>query len=260
MPLDPLHALQAAQRPVAAPHRPDGAGGRLLIAGATGALGNELVRRLAGRHRFEHTLVLVREPVQDGLRGLDSVRVPPGFPDDDAGLAQVRADVALVSFDPPRLYHDRERALWTPLPAQLPSLARRLREAGVRTLVVVQPHDQGRLPEALKRGLASLDEQAVASLGFERLVLVRTARKPGAVVHASAAQRLAHWMISIARYMLPSSEQPVRAAGVAHFVDLALRLAPPGTHVAAPECVWRAAQGGRMEQVVRDWLALPSTG
>ena len=250
--IDPLQALQAAHRPV----RPAGDGaGTLLIAGATGVLGNELVRRLAGRHRFDHSLVLVREPVQDGLRGLSSVEVPPAFP--AQAPAGVRADVALVSFDPPRLFHDRERALWTPAPQQLPALARWLHGAGVRTLVVVQPHEQGRLPEALKRGLASLDEQAVAALGFERLLVVRTARKPGAVAQGSLPQRLAHWMISIARYMVPSSEQPVRAQGVAAFVDLALRLAPPGTHVAAPECVWQAAQGGRMEQVVRDWLAVP---
>jgi hypothetical protein len=226
----------------------------LLIAGATGALGNELVRRLAGRHRFAHTVLLAREPVQDGWPGVESLLVPSDF---DHPWPRARADVALICFDPPRLYHDRERALWTPMPEQLPALANWLKAMGVSTLVVVQPHDQNRLPDALKRGLANLDEQAIAALGFDRLLLVRTARKPGPVAHAHAAQRLAHWMISIARYMVPSSEQPVSPAVVAQFVDAALRLAPPGTHVAAPECVWRAAQGGQLEQVVRDWLSPP---
>jgi hypothetical protein len=60
-------------------------------------------------------------------------------------------------------------------------------------------------------------------------------------------------MLSVFRYMVPSSEQPVRTVKVAEFLALALRLAPPGIHVAAPEVVWQAAQGA-MEPVARRWL------
>src|SRR5689334_9270651 len=114
MPVDPLQALQAANR-AAPPAR--AAEGTLLIAGATGALGQELVRRLAGRHRFGHTLVLAREPIRDGLRGVETVLAPGA---DIGQWPRIAADAALVLFEPPRLYHDRERALWTPEPAQLP--------------------------------------------------------------------------------------------------------------------------------------------
>ncbi|MNK48240.1 hypothetical protein D3C87_670680 [compost metagenome] len=238
MALDPLHALQAANRavpPAAAPPT-----GTLLIAGATGALGQELLHRLAGRHRFKHTRVLAREPMHDGLPGVETVQCP-ALP-----IAQwplVAADVAVVAFDPPRLYHGRERALWHPEPADLPELARWLRASGVRTLAIVQPHDRGRLPEALKRGLASLDEQAVVACGFERVILLRSARKPADVRLANLGERLAAWMLSIMRFMVPANEQPVRAPKMAELVDLALRVAPPGVHVAAPEMVWQAAQG-----------------
>ncbi|MDM0115647.1 hypothetical protein QTI66_26085 [Variovorax sp. J22R133] len=245
MAIDPLQALQAAHRPVQRP----AALGTLLIAGATGALGNELVRRLAGTHRHAHTRVLAREPVKDGLRGVETLLVQGPM----HGWPRVQADVALVSFDPPRLYHDRERALWTPQPEELPALAQWLHACGVRTLAIVQPHEQGRMPEALKRGLASMDEHAVAALGFDRLLFVRSARKPAAARFANPAERLAAWMLSISRYMVPSSEQPVRASKVAEFVDVALRLAPPGVHVAAPEVVWQAAQG-ELDRVVRGWL------
>lgn len=245
---DPLQALQAANR------RPsDGrpSKGALLIAGATGVLGHELVRRLAGRHRFDHTYVLAREPIRDGLPGVETVQVP------DLPMAQwppVAARTALVLFEPPRLFYDRERALWTPEPAQLPALAGWLRSCGVQTLAVVLPHDQGRLPEALKRGLASLDEQAVVALGFERVLLVRSARKPVVRRLAHPAERLAAWMLSIARFMVPPSEQPARASKVAELVDVALALAPPGVHVAAPELVWRATQG-ELRSVVQGWVA-----
>lgn len=254
MAIDPIQVLQAAQRSVQrSPARGPQPESTLLIAGATGALGNELLRRLAGSHRYAHTEVLAREPMQDGLRGVQMVLMPPHSEAPTTAWPRVAADVALVCFDPPRLFHDRERALWTPLPEELPRIARWLRDCGVRTLAVVQPHAQGRLPEALKRGLASMDEQAVAAMGFDRLILVRSAQKPAKGARGSLPERLAEWMLSIGRFMVPSSEQPVRASSVAQFVDAALKLAPPGTHVAAPELVWRASQG-QLDAVVREWL------
>ena len=251
MALDPLQALRGANRAAALPAAA-AATGTLLVAGATGALGQELLRRLTGSHRFAHARVLACEPIRDGLRGVETY-LAPGLPIAQWPLAS--ADSAVIAFDPPRLYHDRERALWVPQPSDLPELARWLRACGVRTLAIVQPHDQGKLPEALKRGLASLDEQAVVANGFDRVILVRSARKPLNARFANPAERLAAWMLSIVRFMVPSSEQPVRASKVAELVDLALRIAPPGVHVAAPELVWESAQGD-MQAVVRRWLGL----
>ncbi len=132
-----------------------------------------------------------------------------------------------------------------------------MRMSGVTTLLMVLPHDQGRLPEALKRGLANLDEQALATLGFERLIIVRTARKPAPPPGEGLFRSLARFMLSTFKYMLPSSEQPVRAVKVAQFVSAVLELAPPGLHIAAPEVVWRAAQGHSrdLRETVRQWLA-----
>jgi hypothetical protein len=242
---DPVQVLRAVSRPMATDRKP-----RLLIAGATGVLGNEVLRRLAGASTYETTQVLAREPITEGLRNVRTSLVPG---DDPARWPLASADVAVVLFDPPRMFYQRERALWTPAPEQLVPLARWLRAGGVRTLAIVLPHDPGRLPEALKRGLANLDEQAVAALGFERLLLLRSARKPGEVRHANAGARLAHWMLGIFKYMVPSSEQPVRATRVAELLAVALRTAPPGIHVAAPELVWQAAQQDA-SAVARGWL------
>lgn len=224
---------------------------RLLIAGATGVLGNEALRRLVGSGAFATTQVLAREPITAGLRGIQATLVPS---DDPAGWPPGAVDVGVVLFDPPRLFYQRERALWTPVPGQLLPLARWLRASGARTLAVVLPHAPGRLPEALKRGLASLDEQAVAGLGFERVLILRSAQKPEAVAHRDAPTRLAHWMLSVFKYMVPSSEQPVRAVKVAELLSVALRIAPAGIHVAPPELVWQAAQGP-VHEVARRWLA-----
>jgi len=242
---DPLQVLRAAAPPMPAAPRP-----RLLIAGATGVLGNEVLRRLAGSCAFSITQVLAREPIREGLRGVRTLLVPG---EEIAAWPPPQADVAVVLFDPPRLFYQRERALWTPAPQQLPALARWLRAGGVPTLAVVLPHAPGRLPEALKRGLANLDEQAVASAGFERLLILRSAQKPAAAAAGPALQRLAHWMLGAFKYMVPSAEQPVRAVKVAELLAAALRRAPPGIHVAAPEQVWRVAQGP-LDERVRDWL------
>jgi hypothetical protein len=243
MSVSPLQALQAASRPIAPAGTSSTSAGAptgVVIAGATGALGQEVLRRLVGA-----------PGVGAILRGVSAAQV-----DDQAIEAWplLAAGTGLILFDPPRLYHDRERALWAPDPAQLVRVATWMRRSGVTTLAVVQPHDQGRLPEALKRGLASLDEHALATLGFERLLLVRSARKPGAGdPTASFLARTADWMLSIFRYMLPTSEQPVRASKVAELVLRALQTAPPGIHIAPPELVWQAAQGD-LAGVVARWL------
>jgi len=242
---EPFQVLRAAHRPGLIQRKP-----RLLIAGATGVLGNEVLRRLVGLGQFESAQVLAREPITAALRGVATTVVSSDSPGDWAPSA---TDTAVILFDPPRLFYQRERALWTPRPEQLPELAAWMRRSGAATLAIVLPHAPGRLPEALKRGLASLDEQAVAALGFERLLIIRSAQKPGARAARGRLDSLAHWMLSIFKYMVPSSEQPVRAPKVAEFLAAALRLAPPGIHIAAPETVWHAAQGD-VAAAIRRWL------
>lgn len=231
---------------------------RLLIAGATGVLGNAVLRRLVGMQRASHTQVLARLPIRPGLRQVSAHLVPQatGAIDDFASWPTLPSDIAVVMFDPPRMFHGRERALWTPAPHQLAGLGSWIQRCGVDTLVLVLPHAQGTLPEALKRGLASLDEQALAALDLRRLLIVRTAQKPGQASQRHLLHRTASWMLGISSLMLARSALPVRASKVAEFVDQALLALPPGIHVAAPELVWTALQGdtGHMRQVISQWL------
>ncbi|MFS2034689.1 hypothetical protein ACEN8I_11755 [Polaromonas sp. CT11-55] len=258
----PLQALQSALRPPPAQAKP-----RLLVAGATGVLGNEVLRRLVGSGRYAHTEVLATEAMATGLSGVSIALAGLPSPIAQWAARPLPAHTGLVMFEPPRMYYGRERTLWTPAPSELPALAQWLKRCGVQALVVVVPHATGRLPDALKRGLANLDEQAVAALGFERLLLVRSARKAQDAAGKNVLERVAAWMLSTLRFMIPQAEQPVRPAKLAEFVDAALQLLPPGTHVAAPELLWQANQsgsrsgrgtgqaGGGMQGVVQDWLA-----
>jgi hypothetical protein len=235
MPVSASQALEALNRrsPVIN-SQPD-----LLIAGATGVLGNAVLRRLVGVHRYAHTQVLAREPVQQGMRSL-SLHLVAGEP--AQWPADVSCDVAIVMFEPPRMYYERERALWTPSPNQLVALATWLKACGASTLAVVLPHAQGTLPEALKSGLANLDEQALAELGFDRLLILRSAEKPVAVQMKHPLERLAQWMLSIFQFMVPSQEQPVRPTKIAEIVDALLQTAPLGTTVISPQEMWQLSQ------------------
>jgi nucleoside-diphosphate-sugar epimerase len=237
--LDTHTALAAAARP---PPRTGSAPRRVLVAGGGGTLGSAVLERLLAEHRFARVGVLAEATLNPALRRLQPVA------DDPAAFAAFAPDTALVVYDRERLANGREAALLRPQPADLLALATRLRAAGVQTLVVVVPHSAALLPAALSQGLASLDEGAVAALGFARLVFMRTAQAGGEGSRpARWPERLAAWMLSQLHWMVPARQQPVRAATVARVaVDLALQLpaAEPGTRVLAPEWLWHAAQTG----------------
>jgi hypothetical protein len=223
---------------------------RLLIAGATGPLGHELLQRAFGMQRLGACEVLVREPMKVGVRGVTATVVPETDP---SRWPVSPAHAGLILFEPARDFHGRERALWVPTPEQLPALARWMRACGVTTLAVVLPHARGRLPDALRHGLANLDEHAVASLGFNCVVFVRAPHAPQAAAGLNPLATLADKMLSIFKYMVPSTEQPVRAARLAELIVAALELAPPGIHVAAPHQLWQAADADP-QAAVRQWL------
>ncbi len=148
---------------------------RVLVAGGAGALGAEVLEQLLACGEFMQASVLVTLPISAALRGLTTLPLT-----ELDGAA--RHDTGLVVFDRVRHPNGREAAFLHPDPVALPALAARLLARGVQRLVVVSPYASATLPEALKHGLATRDEQAVALLGFEHLVIVR----PGSVAACSS--------------------------------------------------------------------------
>lgn len=244
--------MSLLQQVLGAGHRETRAGARrsIVVVGAGGSLGAAVLERALVA--FGHVQVLVDTPVAPAMRGFEALPCSAL-----SSTGALRADTALVVFDRERGVHGREAAFHRPRPEALPALARTLHAAGVRHLVVVLPHAPALLPAALKVGLASLDEQAVASVGFDQLVIVRSAR-PAARQRAGAwPQRLADAMLAQLHWMVPQRDQPVRPVKVAAFVvEVALRLpgARGGARVAPPELIWQAAQSADAAEVVQRWL------
>jgi hypothetical protein len=225
-----------------------------LVVGAAGALGAALLEQALGCGGFARIAALVTRPL-DTAHG-DFVALP--FDGLDRPLARPY-DTAWVVFDRERRANGREAPFHRPQPETLPALARWLHDGGVRRLLVVLPHAPGLLPAALRHGLASLDEQAVAALGFEQVVFMRSAQAGPVGAPQGWPHRVARWMLSQLRWMIATRDQAVRPDSVAAFaVQLALALpqARPGARVVPPELVWQAAQRGDVGALARDWLGV----
>jgi hypothetical protein len=198
---------------------------------------------------FERVAALVDAPMQPAVEGFVALG-------DDALPAFAAVRAALAVEDDERGV-GRESAFVRPEPQRLPPLARRLHALGVRRLVVVVPHTPSLLPMALQQGLAGMDEAAVAALGFEQLVFMRMAQDARDAAVRQAPQRLARWMLSQLRWMIPQREQPVRAETVARVAAaLAVQLAdaPHATRVVPAALLWQAAQARDAGALVADWL------
>lgn len=275
------HALHGGLA-AAPPATPADARRRLLLLGAGGPLGSAVLEQLLGSSAWHGVATLVTQPMAVALRGLEAWPVAEGFLDQPPQLPWA-PDTAVLVFDRERGGHlgalglprhagtavrrGREATLWRPDPAVLAALGGWLRQAGVRQLLVVLPHAPGLLPQALRAGLATLDEAALAALGFEHLVFVRPARDGGGNRQSGTAlQRLGLNLLHQMQWMVPQRQQALRPARVASFVAAlarALPQVPPGTRVVAPELLWDWAQPGGGAPLLEAWLhgrSLPATG
>jgi hypothetical protein len=240
--MDTLHqALRGAQH---TPPLPLQVLQALLVVGGGGTLGSAVLAQALVAGRFARVQALVSETLASTVRGFQPLHVQvlqAGGPDADGS----DVTTAVVVFERQRHSNGRDDAFVHPDPTELPALALQLHRRGVRRLLVVVPHAPALLPQALSHGLASLDEAAVAALGFEQLVFLRASQSTLAAAQGSRLERFAAWWLSQLAWMVPQRQQPVRAAVLARcVVQLArlLPLLPQGTRVIAPETLWQWAQ------------------
>ena len=227
----------------------------LLVVGAGGKLGSAVLAEALVAGRFLRVLALVAEPLASAVRGLQPLPVQALH-----ASGVLPAPAAVIVFERQRHSNGRDDAFVQPEPADLLPLARALHQRGVRRLAVVVPHAPALLPQALSRGLASLDEAAVAALGFEHLVFVRAAQTLQTGTPGSRLQRFALWWLQQLSWMVPPQQQPLRAAALARCVVQLVRglpALPQGTRVIAPEQLWHwTQQAGGLDAALA--LGLPA--
>ncbi|MBL8334995.1 MAG: hypothetical protein JNM08_17915 [Rubrivivax sp.] len=247
--IDPASALMAASAPVV---KPPTLAPRVLVLGGGGPLGSAVLEALLATHRFAGVGVAAVRRVAPALRALAVVD------GSEAEWQALEPDSALIVFDRTRHANGRDEAFLRPQPQDLLALATVLRRIGVRRLVVVVPHKTALLPLALRQGLATLDETAVAALGFEQLVFMRLARDDAGGAEQAWLPRLASALLRQLHWMVVTAEQPVRDATVARLLGallLALPKATGATRVLPAVLPWLVAQGEDADAVVDRWLA-----
>jgi hypothetical protein len=233
----------ATHRPPAASPVPRGPAAALLVVGGGGTLGAALLAEALSSGGYAHVQALVAEPLASALRGFEPLALAALHAEPPPQLAHN----AVIVFERSLAGNRRDEAFVQPQVDELAGLAVALHRGGVRRLVVVLPHAPALLPDALRHGLATLDEGAVARLGFEQLVFVRTPQPGGTLAGGSLLQRLARTWLAQLRLMVPQHEQPLRAVVLARCVVQLLRLLPAaaaGTRVLAPELLWQATRQG----------------
>ncbi len=227
-------ALRGAQHVPALPLMPLHT---LLVVGAGGTLGSAVLAEALVAGRFAKVWALVAEPLASALRGFAPLHALQGAQD-------WAADSAVIVFERQRHSNGRDAAFVQPEALALLPLAQVLHQHGVQRLLVLVPHAPSMLPQALAQGLASLDEAAVAALGFSHLVFLRSAQN-AAASNSRGLQRFADWWLSQLSWMVPQRQQSLRSAALARcVVELARQLpqARPGTRVIAPETLWLWSQ------------------
>ncbi len=250
-----IHHLLAANQSTAPDKRP--VQPRVLVLGGGGPLGSAVLEALLGKQDHAAVAVAATQKINPTVRGLVAL------PDDDAQWREFAPTAAVIVLDRQRQANGRDDAFMAPQPPQLVALAQRARQAGACSLVVAVPHTAALMPQALMRGLASLDEGAVARLDFSHLVFMRMAQAGdvgggGHGAKGSVLERLAAWVLRQLHWMVPATEQPVRTSTVADVVAelvAALPTAQAGTRVMPPSVLWHAAQGQHLPTLLQLWLA-----
>jgi hypothetical protein len=232
----------------------------LLVVGGGGALGSAVLAETLVAGRFARVQALVAEPLSSSLRDFQPVPLL-ALEDGTAALAPA----AVIVLERQRRSNGRDEAFVQPAPEGLLPLARQLHGRGVQRLLVVVPHAPAMLPQALAKGFASLEELALADVGFEHLVLLRAAQIAEGQAPGSGLQRLARWWLSQLSWMVPQRQQPLRAASLARCVAHLARLLPAvprGSRVIAPETLWQWAQeeAGLEDALMREFGAAASAG
>ena len=232
--------------------------GPAVVLGAGGWLGAALLAQVlaAGHSRVG---ALVQQRMASTHRGLVALTEAELATADGATRERWTGATAYLVLERHGLSGARDAAFVAPQVSDLPLLGRQLRAMGVTRLFVVVPHAASSLPEALRHGFADGDEQALAQLGFDQLVFVRSSRDGAALAPGTPwLERFAAAWWSQLRWMLPDAERPLRSVALARVVVAAARLlrnAGPGVRVLPQGLASRAAQAREgMESVLKEWI------
>lgn len=198
----------------------------LLIAGATGLVGRELVRHAASDPRWSPVMALVRRPwdAPGGVRTLTvDFRQLEELPEAASACCALGTTRAVAG--------SREAFRAVDFDAVV-SFARAARAAGVRRMALVSALGAKAGSSNFYSHVKGEAEAALADMGFDSLVIVRPSLLAGDRASLQQPPRLAERLTLAAvrpfASMVPSVWRPIEAATVARAMLRALAEAEPG--------------------------------
>lgn len=216
-----------ADAPLVSP--PSGAWpGRVLLAGGTGAVGQQLLARLATHAGVSELKVLLRRPFPLPARAQalhtswqDLADHPDWFQVDTVFCAlgtTIRQAGSQEAFR--RVDHDHVLAL-----------ARQAKAHGARQFLVVSALGADARSRVFYNRVKGEMEQGLAAIGFESLTVAQPSLLLGERAEFRLGERLGQWASRWAAPLIPASHRPVHVAQVAAGLIAASQQPRPGLHV-----------------------------
>lgn len=201
----------------------------ILLAGATGLVGRELVRQLAARPGSCTVHLLVRRPIDapPGMRvHVVDFAALPALPRAGEAFCTLGTTIAQAGSQAAFRAVDFDAVL---------AFARAARAAGVTRFAVVSALGANPKSSTFYNRVKGEMEAALAGVGFETLVIVRPSLLAGDRASLGQAQRPAErWALALTvpfAALIPKALRPIKAEAVARGMLQALQARPAGVHV-----------------------------
>lgn len=223
MSIDPRAALQAAARPAALPAR----GGRVLVAGVVGWLGEALLNEVLARGGHQEVVALAEgdATMSLGVRGLSLAPLHALPPLDAVVVAQGDPDRPGA-----RSFHGRDAPFAPVDAAAMPRIAAAAAEAGARCLVLIHPLPVWQQLSSLHLGLSGEAELRIAQLPFDSVAVLRPLAQ-GTGAAGGWLQRVANVYLSLQFLMVPRSLPTLTSAQIARVAVDVLRRPEAGVRI-----------------------------
>jgi len=198
-----------------------------IVAGATGLVGQELVRQLAADRAWREVRALVRHPLPPELSGPTVVSVPVDYARLEPPPPWAAADHVFCALGTTMRRAGSAAAFRQVDFEYVVALARAAQARGVRHFLLVSAIGAAPASRVFYNRVKGEVEAAITALGFKSVTIAR----PSLLLGQRPERRVAEQFGKVAGVLAPPRWRPVHAVQVARALVDAAKRDVPGTHI-----------------------------